>query len=198
MRNYSTKTKTTNGSPSRRRAVSDVAWEVVAVSRMNIEELDDGVEITIRGKAAEIPALKNSKRPGSNSTNPDHLGRIYALDALYAAEMRNRKPIAFGETLMHMVAIIGFRNVAFDADNAFTTLRDWLEPPTKQSGRRRRGWGVGVVDNDRYILGFPLTARELGSKDTNTYISIRKFENVLDHLETFVHRISHLRIGAHT
>ncbi len=175
----------------RDRTPSLVAWEIMQSSKMTVRELPDGVEILIEGPAAKIPALKNSKIPGTNFTKPEHLGRIYALDALYnvAIEEAKIRP-QFGDEPLYMVAVIGARSNSFDPDNCFTTLKDWLEPATKPVGKNRRGWGIGLVSDDRFVSGFPVAARDLGSRNQNTFISIRLLDSVRDHVERLLREIS--------
>lgn len=150
------------------------------------------VAIRLRGDAARIPSLKNRKIPGLNVPNPDTMARIAVLDALY---WRSAPPaLTFGKERVHLTLISGARKVRYDIDNCFTTIRDWCEPAFKRVGKgKHRGWGVGLVANDSQISGIAIEAKDLGSLTADTFVVIRRWNEVARDVLEMIHRDEVLR-----
>lgn len=159
--------------------------ELMNDSEMTIDDraLNDGtllsLVIEIRGALAAVPSLKNSKLPGTNYINPKARAKLLALDALYFRATRNRQ-LSFADERVFMLGLFGGRSRSFDVDNAVTSLRDWLEPSAKSVGRRRRsrGWGVGVVANDRNIVSLGLSAADLSSDKKTTLLVLKRWRDL--------------------
>lgn len=132
--------------------------------------------ITLDGDAAKVPSMKNSKLPGKNFINPEAKARVVGLTTLYR-DKASHISARFGKEPVFLVVIHGDRKTAYDADNALTTIRDWLEPSTKEKGgtTTQRGWGIGVLDDDRFCVGaMSLQWSQLGRKDNRTQIIIMR------------------------
>lgn len=154
-------------------------------SRMDVF-LDNGpdgnparVFIALAGSAARIPAAKNSKIPGLNIPNPETLAKVATLDALWFQRFGDGNAPTFGREPVFVVVISGSRGGrSFDTDNVYTTVRDWFEPRTKPVGKRTRGWGIGLVENDAQIRGVSVLASDLGLATDRTFILVTAWRNV--------------------
>ena len=148
----------------------------------------DPLVIELHGELAAVPAMKNSNRMrGSGGFGLDKrtLAKLEALDILWDREMQDRAiPISYGTEHMHCVLINGERDYSFDSDGCATTIKDWLEPREKHSGKRGegkskgRGWGIGVVDNDAHVTCYPLYSWQTGLGRNHTTLIIRPWEAV--------------------
>ena len=154
-----------------------------------------GLRMEIHGKAAQIPSLKNRKRHGGRVPflDPAIKYRIRVLDYLYkkALEENRIDSLSWGDTKVALIVICAKRKVAFDADNVLTTVRDWLEPPIKKYGKgkgKSRGWGIGLVDNDKTITGLVFTGADLGLKLDSTLIFMRPWAEVQDDIFGYLNK----------
>ncbi len=145
------------------------------------------VRIEIFGEAAKIPSFKNSKLPGKNFINPSYLARIRALDRLVSETGIDLAQHRFKDKVFVLV-INGIRNREFDADNVLATVRDWLEPSTKQVGRikKNRGWGIGLVGNDSQVIGLSIQCGDLNTESESTTILITEYFDVSLILKQFI------------
>lgn len=141
--------------------------------------------IRLRGPIAAIPCFKNNRKQGKWLQN--HVtARLNILDELFEHATKGRK-IRYEEAPLFVYARFAVtgtkRGPNFDPDNALTTVKDWLEPRFKN--HRDRGWGVGVISNDKYIKAFG--ERQAGSsKEAHiTEIVIRPLDTVTDALMQF-------------
>ena len=151
------------------------------------------VKLELMGPIAHIPSLKNSKVPGANFINPETMARIKVMDYVYkqtAAKLGITFPLTFGREDVSIVVVCAKRKVAFDTDNCLATVRDWLEPASKMVGKgRARGWGVGLVDNDRQIKGLALYDKDIGLKLDKSIVVVQRFDSTRDRLSEFVHSV---------
>lgn len=136
--------------------------------------------IQFTGLAANIPSMKNSKIPGRNFINNDYKCHLQAMDRLYA-EAAGDSSLNFGEQDVSMMVLFACRSRSFDTDNATTTLKDWLEPRTKKVGKRfkvDRGWGIGLVQDDKRVYPYAVHARMLFLDSSTTRILLCPFDKV--------------------
>lgn len=144
------------------------------------------IEIEFHGEAGRIPSLKNNKANAGWLTK-DVKARIYNLDRCWERDISQR--IDYGDELLSGVLICGDRGRRrFDTDNCSTTIRDWLEPGTKQAGRTRRsrGWGVGMVEDDTNVRILPLKAADLGREDKHSTLILTKAKHTRLNLVEYV------------
>lgn len=104
------------------------------------------VRIEFHGELSRIPSLKNSKLPGRNFVNPDTLQRLKAMETLYlnATAIHKGQRLSFGDANVLGLLVCPKRKVRYDVDNCAASIKDWCEP----SNKRRRGWGVGLINDD--------------------------------------------------
>ena len=149
----------------------------------------DYFEIELHGEAAKIPATKNSRIPirGNRSIlNHSTLGHMQALDALYETREPVYRPY-FGKRPVFLLVISCKRSASCDLDNVLVSVRDWLEPSSKgKGGAKKRGWGIGLVEDDRQITGVCVASSLLGLELDYTRIIIRPMESVRESLINFV------------
>lgn len=122
--------------------------------------------------------------------------RLLIMDRLFNEEIRNSNDgfnpsafygrpceTSFGDDSVFMLVICGKRSGRFDKDNVASTVQDWLEPRTKQIGKRKkrdRGWGVGVVNNDRQITCLTFNEHQLNIyfPEHSTKVVLTRFDSV--------------------
>lgn len=152
------------------------------------------VHMEIFGSLAEIPSLKNSKIPGKNFTNPKVLAKLKALDILYAAALKELS-LTYHPQFSDGVVVLTLRLPdcsRVDEDNAVASVKDWSEPKAKKVGKkviRPRGWGIGLVENDRNIRGYPVFGKDIGQKLNHTIIRWRRFSEVKETVKGFFEEI---------
>lgn len=136
------------------------------------------VEIDIHGALAHIPSMKRGKIPGTNFVNPTIIAKIKALDAAFAKAGAGLK--SFGENWIVMTLICADRSREFDLVGCVETVQDWLEPASKPVGKKHaaRGWGIGLIPDDKYIIPRPDYAWQLGVSRDYTSIILERWEDV--------------------
>lgn len=151
------------------------------------------VQINFSGPISAIPSLKNSKLPGHNFLSPSVTTRLQIMDALFFGALNKSGfsgRLSFGAQPVGVVCVCAKRKVRFDTDNVFATVRDWLEPQTKQVGRcRERGWGIGLIENDVQVRGFAILDTDIGLLLNKTIIVIQPYEEMRANLRMFVHEV---------
>ncbi|NIM21884.1 MAG: hypothetical protein GTN64_05620 [Candidatus Latescibacteria bacterium] len=141
--------------------------------------------IDITGELARIPSLKRGRHPRFPGLYPDTEARLYGLTYLFDDIYENALPPTLNDELLIGVLILAPCNWGTDADNCATTIKDWLEPASKQIGgknKRDRGWGVGVVPDDSSIRLFALHAKDARnaaaySEPQHTRLILRRFHD---------------------
>lgn len=154
--------KSSWGPIKQRLTASQLASKHVTESEMDVSVHHTGdvlrrVIITLRGSLAAVPSLKNSKIPRTNFTNPAVMGKIKAMDQLFLSS--GEKNLSFGAERVHVLIRLASQGHT-DRFNAMETIADWLEPKTKKVGKRERGWGIGLINDDSQVLGFPYRAQD--------------------------------------
>lgn len=147
------------------------------------------VQIDFYGPAALIPSLKNSRitgKTGRSFPNKKVIAAVRAMDILFAAACEH--PIYYGEIDVFCLLILGNRPATFDADNALTTVKDWLEPRKMKGGRTIRDWGIGLVEDDRYVSGMALHSRKF-EPQAHTTIIIHPYCFVEKEINRFINSI---------
>lgn len=135
--------------------------------------------IQIRGPLADIPAAKNRKMVTKFGVFNNRKTDIFlrALTELVGRELFSTD--TFGDAQVSVVVACAKRKRSFDTDNVYTTVRDFLEPATKvrgAHGNHKRGWGIGVIEDDAQVGGGGWHAKQLGALDEITSINIRKVD----------------------
>lgn len=138
-------------------------------------ELGTELLIEVHGPLAAIPSMKNSKLPGKNFMSNDYKARILALLALIEPELEG---FSFGDTFVHMILISAGQG---DLDGVCATVKDMLEPRTKQVGKgknkRDRGWGLGVINDDSRMSHEEYYSWQIPDHDPNvTSIHLRVWD----------------------
>lgn len=114
----------------------------------------ESLRVSFGGSLADIPSLKNQKIPNTNILRPRAKAFLAAMTETYR---RATKDCGFSFDPEKYVAgwmELSKRKVSFDEDNPCSTVKDWLEPQLIRGGDR--GWGAGIVRNDRKVLLFPI------------------------------------------
>lgn len=141
------------------------------------------MHIIFSGKLAALPSLKNSKLPGKNFHCATTAGKLHAMTRLYKHRAGDLK-VNFGKKEIYLhVALSKYCKV--DEDNAYASIRDWLEPFNK----RDRGWGIGIIENDAQITGEARACHRIGLDLENTIITIRPLDLIKDEIERFTQKI---------
>lgn len=162
------------------------------------------VKIEFSGPAAHIPSLKNAKVIGGKVpyTNPQVTARLKVMDYLYLKAITQAKVTAlpsFGTAEVVVVVVCARRKVAFDTDNCLSTVRDWMEPREKKGGRgKARGWGIGLVDNDRQVKGFVFYDKDLGLNLQRSVIVIQRWDECKAKIASFISELTFDIVGAGT
>ena len=133
------------------------------------------IHIRFRGPVAATPCFKNNREGGIGLPN-SVIARLRLMDTLYQEWMYTHKweRVKFKQEKCFMMCRFATRGTKrggnFDSDNAFSTVKDWLEPPIKN--KMNRGWGIGLIENDRQIRGYSENKDrdEEGADITDIYI----------------------------
>lgn len=148
--------------------------------------------IEIRGKLANIPAIKNNRNPRFPGIDRIILAKMRSLDAMFAREAKRQglshEALRFGKTKVFVSIITAASNSGLNEDNVLTSIKDWLEPRTKQVGgknKRARGWGIGLIDDDITARGIAVKSEDLDSPAPYTRIVIEPFTAVKESLVSF-------------
>lgn len=151
------------------------------------------IVIEFRGHLARIPSMKNSKLPGKNFPSADVMARVEGMTFLYCKECEDLKIRPdFGTEEVFILLLCGDRGRSFDPDNCMTTVKDWLEPSEKQVGKREkrnRGWGIGLIQNDRQASGMALHAKSMGETGAHTTIMICDWSAAADAVKDLVNEL---------
>lgn len=168
-----------------------INWrEICATSTMDIslKMLDDGPRymLSIKGTAANIPSLKNAKLPGKNFLNSSVRNQLQALTWLFNCQLNKFGHFPrYKNTNVFMMVVLGNKSKLIDDDNCLASLRDWLEPPTKNN--KDRGWGIGLVNSDRYITSIAVNHRIVRGEEGRTLIGLCPLAIYNGRLTNFVH-----------
>lgn len=138
---------------------------------------NENLEIIFTGQAAHIPALKNSKIPGTNFITPDTQNRMKAMRLLFLAAIQ-RKGVVLPTRSEKQIMVTIFYNCRTDDDNAIATLKDWMQPWSKN-----HTWNVGLITNDKLISGIPIRAdwhndKYKIKKENKTKIQLIPYRNI--------------------
>lgn len=110
----------------------------------------DALHITLTGALATVPSLKNQKLKNNVIGSRTRAWVVAATEMFHEAMHGKRKRFREGEKLVMFMTCITKKH-RYDASNWAETVKDWLEPPTKQVSGKDRGWGIGVIDDDYYV-----------------------------------------------
>lgn len=150
------------------------------------------VHIELHGPISRIPSLKNSKMPGKNFMNNDTRSRLRVMDRLYAkaCQQIGVTPPTFGDSEVFALVVCGKRPTRFDKDNCATTVQDWLEPTIKKVGKKGapRGWGVGVVNNDKQITTLAFNSAQLDLTLNYSIVVVVRWDAIKESMHELVFR----------
>jgi len=147
------------------------------------------IQIEFEGDLSRIPSLKNSRHPRRGNLDQDVEARLLAMTELVEETVPELLKVSFGETRLHVVLICGKRSRSFDPDNCLTSIKDWLEPKTKQVGRAKhdRGWGIGLSNDDKFITGYAVHSWQVcGGDSERTILLISTWDRVAKSAARFV------------
>ena len=147
--------------------------------------------IEVTGELANIPKLKQSRKAFGNRvvTDPNFLEKMEALDRLWMIARHGKPKLNLGKAFLSMAMILTSKAYDSDAISSIETVMDWFESPfkTKRDGKPfNRGWGIGIIDNDRQITPLPLHSGDVGPLSESTTILIRPFSAVREELARLV------------
>lgn len=156
----------------------------------------ESIAIKLNGAVASLPSIKNSKQmigDGRLIISNEYRARLKALDFLYTEQVfkttcKHNFGYSFGKAPIWLTVVCGNRKVRFDSDNCFASVQDWLEPNEKcvKNKTKKRGWGIGLVDDDSQITGICIKAKDLGWTTTSSFIFVERFEKKREDLLTFL------------
>lgn len=144
----------------------DLVKHYVENSEIVVTHLPRVTRIIVHGALAFLPILKNRKITGTAKAghsflapNPDAMAKIKAMDLLWKSQQARQ----LSWTSVGLTIIMADQQRA-DRISVLETVQDWLEPSSKIVGRtkRERGWGVGLVRDDKYIIGHCYKSVDLG------------------------------------
>lgn len=146
--------------------------------------------IELRGSLAAIPSLKNEKSNfgGLNRTAEQ---KIKSMDIIFLEDWGKTwgDSYTFGKERVLLQVISGSRPQTFDAISPVETVQDWLEPKSKIVGakiKRKRGWGIGMIEDDSQVIPLPAKYSDLSAKKTEqTLIHVMRFDTVRDRFIQF-------------
>lgn len=156
-------------------------------SRINVAASAPGaprlLQIELHGELAQLPNIKNSRlitRSGQSIIKPDSRARLIAMTQLYIDLTYGQAPAPFGKEEIHVTVICAKRPRTFDPIGCLESVQDWLEPATYLSrGQvKDRGWGIGLIENDRHITGYALHSRALGYNADHSTILITPLNEI--------------------
>lgn len=141
--------------------------------------------IELHGPLAAIPNMKNGKitLPGGASIiGKECKTRIDSLSKLVLAEAQKQGVTLpyFADQTVSLLLIAGRKSRSFDLIGCLETIQDWLEPSSKVVGRKPkpRGWGVGVIADDKSIIPRVYHSWQTGIAHEHTVISVAPWESV--------------------
>lgn len=149
----------------------------------------DFLYMEFHGLLSAIPSLKSSYRADQNTgsvyMDRDCRQKLRAMDAHFRAakerlKLPNFHPLSFGKREISLVVINGRRSRTFDSVSPLETVADWFECSKKMKGgkKKERGWGVGLIDDDKQVIPLPLRARHTNYDHDHTTILAVPFDKV--------------------
>ena len=147
--------------------------------------------IEFHGPIAAIPILKNNKAAG-RFPSPSCMARIELMDELYfALEPHNESLPDYGTEQVFCYVELSTactRGVRFDPDNVLTTIKDWLEPNVIRKGKNPRGWGIGLVQDDKQVIGFVTMLQKSEGQVSRIYL--HRYSDVMKYVNQFTKRLT--------
>jgi len=145
------------------------------------------VHTQLKGPIANIPALKNQKINGTNILRGESKALLALMSHLFQKSLQFQVPrFEIGE-LVFCVIFCAYRKNSFDEDNVATTVRDWLEP--RHIRNKDRGWGIGLVDNDRFVQALAVKKAKTAKNPDLTEIFIVPLASILSARDAFLSHI---------
>lgn len=136
----------------------------------------DLVHIRFKGPIANIPALKNQKIRNTNVLRPEAKVMFDIMTRAFQRSVNFTIPQFPAKTEVFCLILCAYRKNTFDEDNVLTSVRDWLEPSHIRKGDR--GWGVGIVPNDRTVSAYAVKKRKDSLDPLVTEIFLRRLSDV--------------------
>ena len=132
------------------------------------------VHIRLAGTISNVPALKNQKIQGTNILRPNAKVVLDLMTRAFEKSVNFNIP-RYDEDVFVLIEC-AYRRNSFDEDNVLTTVRDWMEPQHIRG--KDRGWGVGIVPNDRLVSGFAVKKAKTDKDADITEVYIRPLETI--------------------
>lgn len=144
-------------------------------------------KISFVGPIADIPSLKNQKVQGTNVLRGESKAKLAIMTDLVYRACEFKVPQYDPKLAVFCVVLCAYRKNTFDEDNVATTIKDWLEP--KFMRNKNRGWGIGVVPNDRMIRIYAVKKTKDSPNSHITEIVLRPYSTMKDAEENFLREI---------
>ncbi len=173
------------------RSYTEAYWHYSKDSKCSVRfhsyKNPDYLHIQFSGPVANIPALKNEKMQGKGFLRPEAKARLAIMSDLFQRACNHKIPQFDPKLPVFCLILCAYRKNAFDEDNVATSIRDWLEP--KYIRNKNRGWGVGVVPNDRMVKVYAVKKTKESKDFETTEIFIRPYSAVKESEENFLRKI---------
>lgn len=143
--------------------------------------------IEITGELSKIPSIKNNMHSRFMFLRKPVLARLKAMDLLFREATKDKGKLSFEDEEV-LVCLMQNKHARADNISAMETVQDWLEPGTKQKGGKLsdRGWGIGVIEDDRQAIPFSLTTNQASMLDGYTYILLIPFNEAKESTVKFI------------
>lgn len=166
---------------------------ILSESKCVVKVEYDVIRILFYGKAAMIPSLKNRKIKGM-FLPPDTKGKLQGMTLLFKHAFPRFFSFGVSPVFLYLQLMPGSR---VDEDNARASINDWLEPQittvkrgNNKGKRKDRGWGIGLVQNDKQVNGYQCHSKSLDQETDHTLIVVRDYESVKKNIIDFVGNVS--------
>lgn len=145
------------------------------------------IHIKFKGPIAHIPALKNQKIRFTNVLRPEAKAALDLMTRSFQRSVNFNIPQYSNDIKLFCLILCAVRKRNFDEDNVLTTIRDWLEPSWIR--KKNRGWGVGVVKNDKNINAYAVKKTNLNAEPEVTEIYIMPLDSIKESLDELLLKI---------
>lgn len=173
------------------RSYTEAYWHYSKLSKCSVRfstyKNPSFIKIDFSGPIAAIPALKNEKIQGMGILRPEAKARLTIMSDLFQRAANFKVPQYEEKFPVFCLILCAYRKNAFDEDNVATSIRDWLEP--RYIRGKNRGWGVGIVPNDRMVKVYAVKKTKESKLADTTEIIIRPYSEIQKSEENFLRDI---------
>lgn len=147
----------------------------------------DYIHIRLKGPVANIPALKNQKIQGTSILRPQAKVVFDIMTRVFQKSVNFEVPRYDAGVEVFCLVMCSYRPNTFDEDNVLTSVKDWLEPSFIR--QKDRGWGVGIVPNDRCVNAYALKKKKTSLACDVTEIYLKRMDQVIKDRDSFLSKI---------